>query len=214
MSTTPQPLQMPSRSGLLMRLGVSFVVAVVIVFCAILPAEYHRDPTGIGKLTGLMKLSQPAPADTPANAELAPVAAPGAELANLDAPGTKPAAPTITAGSPARFYKLPFRSDEIRIPLKADGEIEYKVRMQPGGTLIYSWAADHGTVYYDMHGEKPEDPEHAQSYGTGISATANGSLIAPFAGIHGWFLQNQEGTPIVVTLKMSGFYELRETKQE
>jgi hypothetical protein len=43
--------------------------------------------------------------------------------------------------------------------------------MQPGGTLIYSWAADHATVYYDMHGET------------------------------------------VVTLKMSGFYELREPKE-
>src|ERR1019366_640401 len=108
---------------------------------------------------------------------LAPVAAPGADLANLDAPGTKPpvAPPAGSAGAPARFYKLPFRSDEIKIPLKPDGEIEYKVRMQPGGTLIYSWAADHGTVYYDMHGERSEDPEHAQSYGTGISATGNGS---------------------------------------
>jgi hypothetical protein len=38
----------------------------------------------------------------------------------------------------------------------------------------------------------------------------HGSLIAPFAGIHGWFLQNQEGESIVVTVRMSGFYELRE----
>jgi hypothetical protein len=204
-------MQMPSRAGLLIRLGASFVVAALIVFCAVLPAEYHRDPTGVGKLTGLMAMSQPAPVDAPANSALAPVSAPGAALANPDAPGTAPPpAQAVTAGAPSRFYKLPFRSDEIRIPMKPDEELEYKVRMQPGGTLIYSWAADHGTVYYDMHGERPEDSDHAQSYGTGISAAANGSLIAPFAGIHGWFLQNQEGTPIVVTLKMSGFYELRE----
>jgi hypothetical protein len=217
MSATAGPapsLRMPSRGGLLIRLGLSFVVALVIVFCAILPAEFHRDPTGIGKLTGLMALSQPAPVDAPASSDLAPTGAPGAALANPDE-ATKQAAvaPAAAAGAPARFYKLPFRSDEIKIPLKPDGELEYKVRMQPGGTLIYSWAADHGTVYYDMHGEKPTDPDHAQSYGTGIAATVNGSLIAPFAGIHGWFLQNQEGTPIVVTLKMSGFYELRDPKE-
>jgi len=212
---SPTPLQMPSRGGLVMRLGASFVVAAIIVFCAILPAEFHRDPTGVGKLTGLMALSQPAPVDTPASAALAPVAPPGAALANPDAPGTAapPPAPAANAGAPARFYKVPFRTDEVKIPMKPDGELEYKVKMQPGGTLIYSWAADHGTVYYDMHGERPDDPEHAQSYGTGISATVNGSLIAPFAGIHGWFLQNQEGTPIVVTLKMSGFYELRDPKE-
>lgn len=189
---SPAAMQMPSRGGLLIRLGGSFVVAAAIVFCAVLPAEYHRDPTGVGKLTGLMAMSQPAPVDTPADTKLAAVTA---------------------AGAPARSYQLPFRSDEVTIPMKPDGELEYKVKMQPGGTLVYSWAADHGTVYYDMHGERPEDPDHAQSYGTGISASANGSLIAPFAGIHGWFLQNQEGTPIVVTLKMSGFYELRDPKE-
>jgi len=144
-------------------------------------------------LTGLMALSQPAPVDTPADSKLAAVTA---------------------AGAPARSYRLPFRSDEVKIPMKPDGELEYKVKMQTGGTLVYSWAADHGTVYYDFHGEKPDDPDHAQSYGTGVSAAGNGSLIAPFAGIHGWFLQNQEGTPIVVTLKMSGFYELREPQSE
>jgi hypothetical protein len=204
---------MPSRGGLLARLGISFVVAMAIVFCAVLPAEFHHDPTGIGKLTGLMALSQPAPVDAPASGALAPVSAPGAELANPDG-SSKPAPPPSAAatGAPARFYKAPFRSDEIKIPMKPDGELEYKVRMQPGGTLIYSWSADHGTVYYDMHGEKATDPEHAQSYGTGISAGASGSLIAPFAGIHGWFLQNQEGTPIVVTLKMTGFYELRDNQ--
>lgn len=188
-----QEFQMPSRRGLLLRLGGSFLVALVIVFCAVLPAEFHRDPTGFGKLTGLTVMSQPAPADAPANPALAAVTA---------------------AGAPARSYQAPFRTDEIRIPMKPDGELEYKVKMQPGGTLVYSWAADHGTVYYDFHGEKPEDPDHAQSYGTGTAAQGNGSLIAPFAGIHGWFLQNQEGTPIVVTLKLSGFYELRKTQAE
>ena len=189
---SPTQLQMPSRRGLLIRLGASFVAAALIVFCAVLPAEFHRDPTGVGKLTGLMAMSQPAPVDTPADSKLAAVTA---------------------AGAPARSYQLPFRSDEVKIPMKPDGELEYKVKMQPGGTLVYSWAADHGTVYYDFHGEKPADPDHAQSYGTGVSAQGNGSLIAPFAGIHGWFLQNQEGTPIVVTLKMSGFYELRDPKE-
>jgi len=184
--------QMPSRGGLLIRLGVSFVVAAVIVFCVVLPAEYHRDPTGFGKLTGLMAMSQPAPVDAPADTKLAALTA---------------------AGAPARSYQLPFRSDEVKIPMKPDGELEYKVRMQPGGTMVYSWAADHGTVYYDFHGEKPTDPDHAQSYEMGTAAQYNGSLIAPFAGIHGWFLQNQEGTPIVVTLKMSGFYELRDPKE-
>lgn len=87
-----------------------------------------------------------------------------------------------------------FRTDEVKIPLGPDGEIEYKVKMQPGGTLVYSWTVNKGNVYYDFHGERPEDPKHALSYGEGTEAQAHGSLIAPFAGIHGWFFQNQEAS--------------------
>jgi hypothetical protein len=86
--------------------------------------------------------------------------------------------------------------------------------MQPGGTLVYSWSVNKGMVYYDFHGERPEDPDHAQSYAMDTTTHANGSLIAPFAGIHGWFFQNEEGEPVLITLKMSGFYELREKQSE
>jgi hypothetical protein len=182
-------LQMPTRQGLLARVGGSLVVAAVIVVCFVLPAEFHIDPTRLGQKMGLMAISQPVPVDTPASTQLASSTAPG---------------------NPARSYGIPFRSDTVDIPMKPDGELEYKVKMQPGGTLVYSWSANKGMVYYDFHGERPEDPEHAQSYGEGTVKEMNGSLIAPFAGIHGWFLQSQEGEPIVVRLKMSGFYELRD----
>lgn len=175
---------------LLWRVAGSIVVAALIVLGFVLPAEFHRDPLGIGTATGLMALSAPPPPEKPADAALA----------------AKPA----DAGSAARFYSVPFRSDTIQIPLKGDEELEYKVRMRPGGTLVYSWSTNKGTVYYDFHGEPPDDPKKSQSYATGIDKSGNGSLIAPFAGIHGWFLQNQEGEPIVVTVKMTGYYELRE----
>ena len=172
----------PSRRGLLLRLAAAASVAGVIVACFVLPAEYHIDPTGLGQRTGLMALSSPA--------------------------STAQAASTT---SPlAHTYPATFRSDVIDIPLRADEELEYKVKMQPGGTLVYSWSVNKGTVYYDFHGEPPDDPKKSQSYGVGTAAQANGSLIAPFAGIHGWFLQNQEGEPVVVRLKVSGFYELQD----
>jgi hypothetical protein len=33
-------------------------------------------------------------------------------------------------------------------------------------------------------------------------------LTAPFTGIHGWYLRNDADEPIVVRLKVAGFYEL------
>jgi len=186
-----QSLQLPSRRGLLLRLAASLAAGAIILVVFILPAEFHLDPTRLGQAMGLMALSQPPKVDAPASPALA-----------ADLPSA--------SGTLARSYPVPFRTDEIKIPLKGDEELEYKVRMQPGGTLIYSWAVNKGEVYYDFHGEPPDDPKKSQSYGMGTGKKGNGSLIAPFAGIHGWFLQNQEGEPVVVTLRMSGFYELRE----
>lgn len=193
-SANPAPgtaIALPGRKPLLVRLLASLVVAAVIVAVFILPAEFHRDPTRLGALMGLMQISEPPPEEKTADTALAATAE------------AKP-------GNAARTYGAPFRSDEIKIPLRGDEELEYKVRMQPGGTLVYSWSTNKGMVYYDFHGEPPDDPKKSQSYATGTADKMHGSLIAPFAGIHGWFLQNQEGEPIVVTVRMSGFYELRE----
>jgi len=184
-------IALPGRGPLLLRVLVSFVVAGVVVVCFIFPAEFHRDPTHLGTLMGLMQISEPPPEEKAADTALAATAE------------AKP-------GNAARTYGTTFRTDEIKIPLKGDEELEYKVRMQPGGTLVYSWSTNKGMVYYDFHGEPPDDPKKSQSYATGEANKMHGSLIAPFAGIHGWFLQNQEGEPIMVTVRMSGFYELRE----
>jgi hypothetical protein len=36
---------------------------------------------------------------------------------------------------------------------------------------------------------------------------SNGSFVAPFDGKHGWYWLNVTGEPIVVTLKLAGYYE-------
>ncbi len=181
MSTAPVTL--PSPSGLLARLGGALAVAVVILLLFVMPAEYQIDPTGFGKLTGLTKMAQTV---TP-----------------------PPAAPTpVMNTTAAHTYALPFRSDEIDIPIGKDGELEYKVRMQPGGTLIYSWKCPE-PLYIDFHGESDKDPNNAVSYTvTQEAQSGNGSLIAPFTGIHGWYFQNQTDHVTKIRLKMSGFYEL------
>jgi hypothetical protein len=58
-------LALPSRQGLLLRVGGSACAAAVILIGFVLPAEYHIDPTGFGKLTGLARMSvTPAPSAT------------------------------------------------------------------------------------------------------------------------------------------------------
>ena len=179
------------RLGLI--LGIGFAFASAITVCAVLPAEFHIDPTGIGTAAGLMSLSAAPEAKT---APITAVAAPGAQV-------------------PARSYPAPFRTDTIDIPIKASGEegseLEYKVQMKAGESLVYSWIVDapKEEFYFDFHSEKrPSPKETVISHEQAVGIARNGALTAPFDGIDGWYFQNQSVKPVVVHLKLSGFYTL------
>jgi hypothetical protein len=159
----------------------------------VLPAEFHRDPTGFGRLTGLDRLAGP---------DIVTVAA-------------APAGPNATT----RFYGTAFRTDiiEIKLPPDEKNELEYKVKMRPGDTLTYSWnvtgdEAHPEWFYFDFHGESRPVPEGAKAtvmeYKQATGLNSNGALVAPFEGVHGWYFQNQSDKPQTVHLKISGFYEL------
>jgi len=186
----PAPIQMPSAGGLLLRVAIAALVGAVLTVCVIMPAEYRKDPTGFGKLTGLIALSTPT------------VAKPAEPSADSKSTTT----PALTTN--AWFYPTEYRTDTVKIPLGPDGELEYKVYMKAGESMVYSWAVDRGTVYYDFHGD-PNDPKRSQRYREEQENTkSNGAFVAPFEGIHGWFFLNLTGEKQVITLKMSGFYQL------
>lgn len=182
------------RSRLLALTAGGLVVATLVVFGAILPAEFNMDPLGIGKATGLNRLWAP------------PEVAFDASKA-----GTGPL---------AREYDIGFRTDTIEIPLKSgDGrgnELEYKVRMKKDATLIYEWTVSDLTnpeeFYYDFHGHTVVEGQEmtVATYKQATGTSAKGALTAPFDGVHGWYFQNQALPAVVVRVKLSGFYELVE----
>jgi hypothetical protein len=178
---------MPNKSGLLARLAIAAGIGAAIVVCVVMPAEYRKDPTGFGRLTGLLDLTTPVVATAPAD--------------ELDAPA-KPADVSIS-----RLLDTPYKTDTIQIPIGPDGELEYKAVMKAGQTMIYSWSVNKGAVYYDFHGE-PADPTKSQKYNeVQETKSANGVFTAPFDGKHGWYWLNVTGDSIVVTLKLAGYYE-------
>jgi hypothetical protein len=192
MMSAEQVVIAPSRKTLFTVLGGGLIAASAILVGVVLPAEYRIDPLGIGKATGLLQLAGP---------ETVEVALPSADA----------------SGSFARFYPVAFRTDTVEIPLAAAGDadgtddLEWKVRMRDGGTLVYSWSVDAPPeeFYADMHGESAPTPEvKVVTYHKGTSIGSNGAIVAPFDGIHGWYLQNQAERPVIVRLKLSGFYEL------
>jgi hypothetical protein len=193
----PQP---PSRRRLLWITGAGLVVATAITVLFVLPAQFRVDPTGFGKASGLLRLAGPRTTTVAAS----------------------PAAGPAAASAPARYYPAAFRSDRIDIPLTSAevdpeaSELEYKVRMKAGDSLVYSWSvsgiANPEEFYSDFHGETPAGPGNPTAkvveYRQATGVASNGVLIAPMAGVHGWYLQNQSVKPVVVHLKLSGFYEL------
>lgn len=169
-------------------------LAALIVLGAVLPAEFNRDPLGLGKLTGLSRLWAP-------------------DEKSVDAKGG--------ATALAHEYDAPFRTDTVEIPLgdfmagAEASELEYKVRMKKGATLIYSWTVEGATdprdFHFDQHGHTtpaPGQPMTVATYRQAFGLRQQGALTAPFDGIQGWQFSNSSEKPVVVKLRLAGFYEL------
>ena len=172
----------------------ALLVAALIVMGVILPVEFNRDPLGLGRLTGLSRLW--APDDKTVDASAGPVAR-------------------------AREYDIAFRSDVVEIPLGGflDGadksQLEYKVRMRKDATLTYAWEvtglSSPRDFEFDQHGHtlaKAGEGVTVASYRKGFGLKQQGALSAPFDGIQGWQFSNSSDRPVVVRLRLSGFYDL------
>jgi hypothetical protein len=196
-ATPPASLNLPARS-LVLIVASAVLVATALVICFVLPAEFRIDPTGIGRLTGVLSLAPPRPVK-----------------AQDSAPDTGAA---VTAD---RYYESGYRTDTVSIPLanetgQGGSELEYKVRMKAGQTLVYSWIASGITnpehFYFDFHGEGGGTVSAGESrvieYRQITGDRSSGMLVAPFDGIFGWYLQNQSEKPVTVKLDLGGFYEL------
>ena len=180
----------PPRKTLLAVIGGGLIAAAAILVGAVLPAEYHIDPLGIGAATGLLQMSRPKEVEV--------------ELA----------LPASEADAVARVYPAALRTDTVEIKLAPAGDpdlpsdLEWKVRMQAGQTLVYSWSAGAPAeeFYSDFHGESAPTPEvKVATYKKGVGAGVHGSMVAPFDGVHGWYLQNQSEQAVTVRLTLSGF---------
>ncbi len=72
--------------------------------------------------------------------------------------------------------------------------------------MVFAWKAN-GDLVHDFHGDADgASAETAQSYDKEPHRQANGSFVAPFSGIHGWFWENPGDEPVTITLTTAGFY--------
>jgi len=99
-----------------------------------------------------------------------------------------------------------FKKDTVSFPLGPFESVEYKYRMQAGQAMVYTWKAG-GEVVFDFHSEESgSDPEDAVSFSIGRAEGQNGTYVAPYDGIHGWFWENRGQQEVTVELVTHGFF--------
>jgi hypothetical protein len=105
---------------------------------------------------------------------------------------------------------MPPQTRTITVEIDAGRETEVKAVLQQNQAITFSWETDGGLVYSDFHGHTPEFGEdfwvRYQEDQRGAES-GSGSLVAPFAGEHGWYWVNLEENPITVTLTVTGYFD-------
>ena len=111
---------------------IGFLVAIVIVFTAVLPAEYGIDPAGAGHLLGFSKLYQSeqtsAPNETAMKIKI---------LKMEDGGSGSDVSRPEEIDNPAPVNQYEEREDEVSITVPAGKGLEYKVDVLKYGKLKY-----------------------------------------------------------------------------
>ncbi len=181
-------LATPSKKSIAVATGIALAAALVILFTAVLPAEYGIDPLKTGAALGLTQLSK-ASAKAPA--------------------GAAPKAPVQTGVYTAQ--PADYKVDSEDLVLNPGEGVEVKYHMRKGAGMVYAWKAT-GILAFEFHGE-PDDkpnPDYFESYELDDKVGKDhsfGSFTAPTTGIHGWFWENKTRKEVKIHLTTAGFYD-------
>ncbi len=113
----------------------------------------------------------------------------------------------LLEGINVRLHASDYNSDSIDILLESGGRLEYKVSMNVGEVLLYNWKSD-GDVHSDFHANQTGDKSGFWTrYSEQEGRKAQGSIVAPYSGEHGWFWRNLENRPVNIKLSVAGYYK-------
>jgi hypothetical protein len=202
-SSTPYEAQPPSTKRLLISSSVAIAGAVLILVLVVLPAEFGIDPTGLGERLGLTALRGPV-----RTLEIADVTGGNEAYREVEIPDFGQPVP-LPNPEVAQDEPEPAESTTLEVTIPPESETEIKMVMRTAKMISYDWRVDRGDIYADFHGH---DPEVSQEYWVRYKeqqegSANNGSLVAPFAGEHGWYWLNYNEFPVVVTLHITGYYD-------
>lgn len=169
------------RRNTIMGALAALVVVALVVLVFVLPAEFGRDPTGLGRALGVTVLSE-----EPVNEEFER----GKQRTG------------VLAGLPGGTLAKP--DDRYTIELGPFQSTEFKYTLEDGEQMRFAWQAT-GPVDFDMHSHPFEGGvELTESYAIDKASSQSGIYTAQFTGIHGWYWQNRSTDNVTVTLEAAG----------
>lgn len=167
-----------SRKLIAGSLAAAAVAAGALVFF-ILPSEFGIDPTGAGKAMGLTALT------------------PSGEMTELERGA-------LRGGKVLTLSNAPIVSDRWEYELEPFTSIEFKYTMDENAGMVFKWEAT-GPLHYDMHSHPFEGgTDLTEGYGKGDAQKMEGTYVAPFTGIHGWYWQNQTSDTVKFVVEATG----------
>jgi hypothetical protein len=178
----------PSKTAIAKATMIALAIALLLLFTAVLPAEYGIDPLKTGARLGLTSLAN-------------------------SSEQKRGAAPTPLPGQASVYTFQPntYKVDSEDFQLRPGEGVEMKYHMQKGAVMVYGWKAD-GKLTYEFHGEPDQKPnkDYYESYDLDDKVgkdASHGSFTAPTTGIHGWFFKNNGEKDVQFHLTTAGFFD-------
>lgn len=207
MSNHPESDKAARRDGgrrLAWGVATALAIGMILLVVVILPSEYGIDPTGVGGALGLTSLSQP----DGRTIQIRDVTGGNEQLREIEIPD---AGEPVPLPNPAihQLEQRPPRTETMTISIPAGGQTEVKTVMREARVVVYSWQVNRGNVYVDYHGHDPEmgDDFWVRFQEEEEISGSHGSLVAPFAGEHGWYWLNYNDFPVEITLTVTGYFD-------
>lgn len=199
MHNAPKPKleDLPSKAQLRRSSIIAAVMALFIGFAVYLPAEYGRDPTGIGSVLGLTEMGE-------IKQQLAKEAAEDELKHNADQSYNLLDNLFGLIVSPAHAQSSGEWRNEAIFTLEPGETHELKLTMKEGDVAEYKMVVEGGRVNFDLHAH---GDGKSTTYEKGRGSTGSeGQLTAEFDGDHGWFWRNRDKTALTVNLRVRGTY--------
>ena len=188
----PSENDLPSSSQLLKSTIIASAVAGALLLCVVTPAEYGKDPTGVGEFLGLKQMGE-------IKIRLEKESHNEKQVYNEH----------ISLQDEVRENSETSQEnqDVLEFIIEPDDAIEIKLEMIEGSFAKYNWETKNGGLNYNLHGDGYKGSQKSIIYKKGrMTSSDSGEIISEFDGYHGWFWRNRNSTAVTVTLETIGNY--------